>query len=131
MHNLRRHRLSVAWLVVLALLGNAVLAALCAAPAKRASAVDGILGPLVICTSHGADASAPDGAPSPLLPTEHCPACALLAKVAVIPAPLLVSEVAAQDAASLRPMPPQARRLAEHLGPGHVRSRAPPNVHLA
>jgi hypothetical protein len=132
MRKLRRHRLFAAWLAIVALLGNTLLAALCTAPAKPGQVADSILGPLVICTSHGAVTASEDGGSNPpQSPTEHCPACAVLAKVAVLPAPLPMAEATARDAASVRPMPPHARRLAEHLGPGHVRSRAPPAARVA
>jgi hypothetical protein len=126
MRKLRRHRLSAAWLAIVALLGNTLLAALCVAPAKPTQVVDSILGPLVICTAHGADTAPADGGSSPQSPTGHCPACAVLGKVAVIPAPLPVVEATAADLPRILPAPAPARHLAAHLGPGHVRSRAPP-----
>jgi hypothetical protein len=132
MRKLRRHRLIAAWLAIAALLGNTLLAAMCAAPAKPAQVADSILGPLVICTSHGAVTASEDGGSNPpQSPTKHCPACAVLGKVALLPAPPPLVEAETPDLPGVRPMPTHSWRLAEHLGPGHVRSRAPPAARVA
>ena len=130
MQNFRRRKRIPAWLAIIALFGNALVAALAVAPASAAPLADDVLGPLVICTSHGADAAPQDGGSSPQSPREHCPACTLLAKVALVPAPLLLAASVLPDLPAVTPMPIRLRGPAEHLGPGGIRSRAPPTPHL-
>ncbi|HEY1247341.1 MAG TPA: DUF2946 family protein [Hyphomicrobiaceae bacterium] len=118
------------WLGIVAVLGNVVASVLSMAPAKAVAAVDDILGPLVLCTEHG-----PQAVPGSDVPgggedrrdgkSGHCPACALLlAGLALAFAPL-VAPIAFPERI-FRPFPSQARTLADHLGLGGIRSRAPP-----
>ena len=99
------------------------------APARAVAAVDDILGPLVLCTEHGPQAvpgndvsgsgqNKRDGK------SGHCSACALLAGLALAFV-LLVAPIAFPEPI-FRPFPSRARTLADHLGLGGVRSRAPP-----
>jgi DUF2946 family protein len=126
MGEFRRHKRILAWLAIVALLGNAVVAALYFAPARAAPLVDSILGPLVICTSHGTETVPPDGGSSPHSPSDHCPACTLVAKIALVVTVVLLATAALPALPAVRPVPVRSRRLAVHLGPGGIRSRAPP-----
>jgi hypothetical protein len=90
--------------------------------------VDPVLGVLPICHS-GAEAPTADGQAPADHPigggTGHCPACTLIAKYAVAVA--LAFETVT-FAVALLPSQPAARiqPLADHLGLGGIRSRAPP-----
>src|SRR5215207_3649290 len=121
MGRVRRHRSFAAWLVMLTLVGNALAAALCLAPqsSQAAPVADDVLGAYVICTSNGgttADHGSGDERPA----GQHCQACMLL--VAVVALLLLVLPVPLV----LAPARTLARTLADHLGLGGIRSRAPP-----
>jgi hypothetical protein len=127
----RRERPRVmGWLGVVAVLSNLLASVLCMAPAKAVAPVDDILGPLVICTEHGPQA-VPDGA----VPGSggqdqrdgkgsHCTACTLLAGLAIAVA--LVFAAVAFPVRVFYPFKCAARTLADHLGLGGIRSRAPP-----
>lgn len=89
-------------------------------------AIDDVLGPVVICTSHGlqplVDDQSPGQAPSAL---EHCPACALVTVLDLIIA--LVVTLATLGFGKLPvPIPSSLIRLPDHLRCGSVRSRFPP-----
>lgn len=111
----------------MALLGNVMAGALGYVPAKRiAPVVDEIFGVLFICTSDGATDAAHGGG-SPLHnPNDHCPACVMLAQVALATAFLLLAVVAFPLPAAPRPVPIRSRRLLPHLSLGGIGSRAPP-----
>jgi hypothetical protein len=126
----RRERPRVmGWLGVVAVLSNLLAGMLCMAPAKAVAPVDDILGPLVICTEHGPQ-TVPDGA----VPgggegqrddkSSHCTACTLLAGLALAVA--LVFAAVAFPVRVFYPFQSAARTLADHLGLGGIRSRAPP-----
>jgi hypothetical protein len=86
MDGLRRHRTLVAWVAIVALLGN--VAAVLASPAfAQRSASDypvDLLGPLVICTEHGTRTLAPDEGKAPDTAGKHCPMCLAPAVFALI-----------------------------------------------
>jgi Protein of unknown function (DUF2946) len=122
MKQVRRRKVPLAWIAIVALLGHAVLS-VASKPLARA---DGILGPLVICTADGAKVVPGDGNPDAPGPCNHCPACVPLAHFAlaviggdpvaiVFPAP-----------AALRPPQSRANPLAVHLIHGAIYSRGPP-----
>jgi hypothetical protein len=122
----RRYRYAVAWLAVVALLGNTLAAF---APAKAAEVVDDILGPLIVCTSQGAQPLSHDGtSPSPGdQSAAHCPSCTLVKNVSL----------AAEFCVQKFPSPPQAARIqtssdlrgvAFRLSLGRIGCRAPPFV---
>jgi hypothetical protein len=101
-----------------------MLAAL--APAKTLPLVDDILGALVICTAHGAQATQDAGGPEPPPgPASHCPACTLIPQFALA-VTLLATAIAFAPPPGARRMPSQSRPMAFHIGPGGIRSRAPP-----
>lgn len=120
---IRRHRRVIACLAVVALLGG--ITAIFAAPAKSRQVVDEILGALVICTAHGAQALTSDGGLPDTPDADHCPLCTLLdafevAVLALVMAFMLVPSVALKiESAS-------GRTLADHLCLGGIHSRAPP-----
>src|SRR5262245_50757349 len=73
---IRRHRTLLAWIAIVAVLGN--LAAGLVSPAfARGAASDPwpveLLGPQVICSEHGDPAALPDGTPP--TPAPHCLMC--------------------------------------------------------
>jgi DUF2946 family protein len=119
------------WLGVVAVLGNLLATVLCVVPSVPAKAglVDDILGPLVLCTEHGPQAVPDAGAAAGQgqqdgKRSSHCTACTLLAGLAIAFA--LVFARVAFPARLFRPFPSSARTLADHLGLGGIRSRAPP-----
>jgi hypothetical protein len=129
MEGRRKRSCVMGWLGVVAVLGNLLASVLCMAPAKAFVPVDDLLGPLVICTEHGPQA-VPDGA----VPgggegrrdgkSIHCTACTLLAGLAL--AITLVFAAVVFPVRVFYPFQSAARTLADHLGLGGIRSRAPP-----
>lgn len=120
----RHHRLA-AWLVIFALIAKVLLPTLCH-PAPASNDVSNLLGPLVICTAHGAetrpDAPTPPGERSQ---DEHCPACALLKTFAL--AILLIAAALSFRCSSHLARPWRVHNAPpSHLLSGRVRSRAPP-----
>jgi hypothetical protein len=120
----RRFRAAVAWLAVVALLGN-VLGAF--APAKAAQVVDDILGPMIICTADGAQPLHHDGPPAGHDQSGfHCSSCVL------IKSPALAAEIAIQTF----PRPPRSTCVSSdapnagafRLSLGGIGCRAPPFV---
>lgn len=122
MRGVRRHQRAWAWLATIALLSN-VLVAL--APSKAASLVDDILGPLVICTADGAKTAQNRGGTDRHTPSEHCPACTLLAQF-VLAVTIILTAIAFPALADAIPTPTGSGLLALHLSLGGIRSRAPP-----
>jgi hypothetical protein len=127
----RRERSCVmGWLGAVAVLSNLLAGVLCMAPAKAVVPVDDILGPLVICTEHGmrtvSDGTVPGsgGQDQRDEKSSHCTACTLLAGLALAVA--LVFAAVAFPVRIFYPFKSAARTLADHLGLGGIRSRAPP-----
>jgi hypothetical protein len=129
MHSRRERPRVMGWLGVVAVLGNLLASVLCMVPAKTVASVDDLIGPLVLCTEHG-----PQTLPGSDAPggggdqgdgkSSHCTACTLLAGLA-----LLITFVFAAIAFPVPvvlPIKSSARTLADHLGLGGIRSRAPP-----
>jgi hypothetical protein len=120
---IHRHRTLLAWIAIVAVLGN--LAAGLFSPAfAHAAASDHwpveLLGPQLICSEHGDPAALPGGTP----PTPHCLMCLAATGFALIVAPV----------AALLPPPIAADRFAlpfgdilvERLRRAGLGSRAPP-----
>ena len=124
---LRKLKRYAAWLGIIALLGNVMAGAFGYVPAKKmAPVVDEILGVLVICTADGTQ-DASHGGGSPIHnPADHCPACVMLAKVALATALILLAVIAFPLPVAPRPVPIRSRRLAPRLSLGGIGSRAPP-----
>jgi hypothetical protein len=106
------------------MLGNVLLAA---APAKAAPPVDDILGPVIICTSHGVQELADEGdVPKPGSPGgSHCPACTIVKSFAfaLVP-PLLEFEWPAESVLHIGWSP--TLDAVSLLRLGGIGSRAPP-----
>jgi hypothetical protein len=113
-----------AWLAIVALVGNVLLAVLSPAPSRSAPLYDDVLGPLIICTSHG-PATGEEGGSQPSASKEHCPACTLLAKIAML-LPVVLGPTVFPELPSERRIQLRLRSLATHLSLGGIRSRAPP-----
>ena len=127
----RRERPRVmAWLGVVAVLGNLLASVLCMAPAKAVAPFEDLLGPLTLCTEHGlqtvpgSDQPGGSGGDQREGKSSHCTACTLLAGVALLVA--FVFAAIAFPARIVLPIKSSARTLADHLGLGGIRSRAPP-----
>jgi hypothetical protein len=112
----------IAWLAIVALIGN-VLAAF--APSKASALVDDVLGHLVICTSDGAKAPQGDEGTGGRKSSDHCPACRLIAHapLAVI---FVVTAFAFPAPATAITIASSSGWLAIQLDAGAIRSRAPP-----
>jgi hypothetical protein len=126
----RRQRPRVmAWLGIVAVLCNILASILHMAPA-RAAGVDDVLGALVLCTEHGpqtvpgSDPAVGGGGDQPDSTSGHCAACVLLVGQALAVSLVLVA--IAFLARVVLPIRSTARTLADHLGLGGIRSRAPP-----
>ena len=124
---LTRHpRRVFATLAAIALVLSTIATAFQRAPVHAAGFVDPVLGLVSVCASDGSSTAPQDGGgPLPHVP-DHCPLCTLLTPVLLPDAGL--PETAAVFAIGILPAPsPQgARTLADHLGLGGIRSRAPP-----
>jgi Protein of unknown function (DUF2946) len=124
MGSVRRQRARIAWLALVALLGNLVLGMACSAPAKQASDYPAeLLGALVICSEHGEKSLSDDG--SVPTPTRPCPICSAA----------LSFTLASVAAALIGVLPPPRGRhiapvftatFADRLFRGGLGSRAPP-----
>ena len=124
---LRKYRRSLAWLGIIALLGNVMAGAFGYAPAKKLMpVVDEVLGTLIICTSNGAVDGGHGGGSPVHNPADHCPACVTLAKVALAVALVLLGIIAFPLPIVGRPVPSRSRPLNPHLCIGGIGSRAPP-----
>ena len=129
MQRLRRHNLVAAIIGCLALAANlAALMSTCLHGAKPSPAAvyDEVLGSLTICSAEGAvvgDGS--DGDDHKNASRHCCHACTLLAAAILLVAAALLA--LADLVVRLSPLRPAATRLAAVLlGPGGIRSRAPP-----
>jgi hypothetical protein len=74
---LRHHRALVACIAIVALLCNLATAFSSLAFAQRPASdyPTELLGPLLICTEHGAPIAVPEGGEAPEAPPNHCPMC--------------------------------------------------------
>ena len=77
MRSIRQHRALIAWIALVALIGNLAVAMACSVPVKKQTSdypVE-LLGALVICSEHG-ETTLPDdgGAPPPSKPCQLCSA---------------------------------------------------------
>src|SRR2546423_1915791 len=78
MATIRRHRALIAWLGLVALIGNLATGLCCSVPLNRTLAdfpVE-LLGAPVICSEHGEQPLPDDGAPPPQKPCQICIAAA-------------------------------------------------------
>lgn len=126
MGELRHRRGLIAWIAVIALLGNVVAGFFSPTLALRSASdypVD-LLGPLVICTDHGTQIAPDDGKP-PEAPGKHCPMCLAAAVVAFLVA-LATAVLLAPLTAGRRVSFHYCATLMERLRPGGLGSRAPP-----
>ena len=116
----------LAFLAAIALVLASVDAAFQRAPAQAAGLVDPVLGLVSVCAADGSPTAPERGGGQHRDLPAHCPVCTLLTPLA-LPGPGL-PETAVVFAITLLPAPsPQgARTLADHLGLGGIRSRAPP-----
>jgi hypothetical protein len=135
MRSRRAHAHVMSWLGVVAVLGNLLGSVLCVTTAKVAAPVDDILGPLVLCTTHGPQTL--PGSEGPVAPvpgtsgqdqgdgrSSHCTACTLLAGIALLTA--FIFAAIAFPVRIFYARKSSARTLADHLSLGGIRSRAPP-----
>ena len=122
MGGVRRHKRTWAWLAIIALLSNVLMAL---APSKAASLVDDIFGPLVICTANGAKIPQGDGGSGGRTPSDHCPTCTLLAQF-VLAVTVIVTAITFPVLAAAIPTPMDLGLFALRLSLGGIRSRAPP-----
>jgi hypothetical protein len=125
MGGVRRHKRSLAWLAIVALVSNVLVGGYCRAPAKAAQLMDELLGPLIICTASGTVTPHDSGGSNPDSSADHCKACRLIAGFALL-ATTIVAGLALPAPFALRPMPVRAHRPARHLNLGGIGSRAPP-----
>jgi hypothetical protein len=117
----------LAWLGIVALLGNVMAGAFGYGPAKNmVPLVDEVLGALIICTSDGAKDGSHGGGLPVHNPADHCPACVTVAKVALAVALVLLAVVAFPLPVAARPVPIGSRPPAPRLSLGGIGSRAPP-----
>lgn len=120
MGRIRHNRVLIAWLTMMAVLGNLVAGLACSLPVPR-QAPDEMLG--VICSSHGAPV-ADQQAPAPE-PRKPCELCIVAASAVLLPVLMLILLVLSVDTA-----PPRLRRavpcIARRAGGGALGSRAPP-----
>jgi hypothetical protein len=118
------------WLGIVAVLSNLLASVLCMVQATPAAAAGDVPGPVILCTEHGlqvlpgTDPAGGSGRDQRDGKASHCTACTLLAGVALGVA--LVFAAIAFPARVVRAIQPAARTLADHLGLGGIRSRAPP-----
>jgi Protein of unknown function (DUF2946) len=123
----RIYKRGLAWLGIMALLGNVMAGAFGYVPAKKmVPVVDEILGALIICTADGATDGSHGGGSPIHNPADHCPACMTLAKVALAAAIILLGVIAFPLPVAARPVPIRSRPLVPHLSLGGIGSRAPP-----
>ncbi len=114
-----------ALLASIALVLATITAAFQRAPAHAAGLVDPVLGLVSVCASDGSPMRPQHGGGQQHVP-DHCPLCTLLTPMALpgegLPETAVVFAIGLVPA----PSPQGARTLADHLGLGGIRSRAPP-----
>jgi hypothetical protein len=128
--HLRRFKFPVASIAIVGLLANLVVAALCCVPAKTNSGfsdypVD-LLGPLVLCSGHSADAASSDDAPNPNPPAKPCPICMTSVAVALLVVALTFALLLAPARNSRFATYGFIETLADQLRRSGLGSRAPP-----
>lgn len=124
MRGLRRNRRLLSWLAVIALLGNALAIALLPRPAVAVTAIDELLGTVVVCTADGAKTLHGGGSgPGGNSPADHCPACVTVVQLAlaVVPADPSFPMVPVSETTPAWEQPSLYR-----LRPGGISARAPP-----
>jgi Protein of unknown function (DUF2946) len=121
MGTVRHHRGPIAWVALVALIGNLVLGMFCSVPLKS-PALDPLLG-AVICTSHGEQAPADENpAPAPSKPCQICTAAVALSLVLLVTALLGLLPQSRPRWAAFRLI----TALADGLRRDGLGSRAPP-----
>jgi len=124
---LRHHRTLIAWVAIVALLGNVALGLFAPTFGQRGVSdwPADLLGAQVICSEHGERAPAPDDGTAPQAPAPHCLMC--------LAAPIFAFIVALAAAVLLTMPLPRARfvlelrdTLADRLRRAGLGSRAPP-----
>jgi hypothetical protein len=124
MATIRRHRALIAWLGLVALIGNLATGMFCSVPAKRTAAdfpVE-LVGAMVICSAHGEQALPDEGAPPPQKPCQICIAAAGLLLTLVAAALFALMPLAPPARVAFAFFPTTAHRYCR-AGLG---SRAPP-----
>jgi hypothetical protein len=115
-----------ATLAAVALVLASIAAAFQRSPAHAAGFVDPVLGLVSVCASDGSSTVPQDGGGQQPHLLDHCPLCTLLTPIALpgagLPETAIVFAIGHLPALS----PRGAQTLADHLGPGGIRSRAPP-----
>ena len=129
MQRKERHRKVVTWLAIMALVVKMVAALVCH-PTLSSSAkqvIDDVLGPIVICTSHGLEPLTDGGGGSEPAPSsiDHCPACALV-KVIALALLLAFGHVLFSLRLVIRAPWPAPLAMPRRLRLGAIQSRAPP-----
>jgi Protein of unknown function (DUF2946) len=124
---LRRHRALIAWLAIVALLGN-VAASLLAPAFAQPGAPDwpaDLLGPQVICSEHSDQVPASGDGKAPQGPDTHCLMCLAapaLSFIAAVAAAVLLTPPTSRTCSALR----LYDTLADRLRRAGLGSRAPP-----
>ncbi|MFL4981711.1 MAG: DUF2946 family protein [Xanthobacteraceae bacterium] len=124
MATIRQYRALIAWLGLVALIGNLVTGMFCSAPAKRIAAdfpVE-LVGAMVICSEHGAQTVPDDGTAPPQKPCQICIAAAGLLLTLVLAALFALLPLAPTERIAFAIFPFIAHRYCR-AGLG---SRAPP-----
>ena len=120
----------VAWVAVIALALRLLLPVLtlpvAGAAGSAAAALQDVLGPVMICTSHGLVPLEDGSQPSPQPVTmDHCPACALAKVLSLAVMLAVVLLVVARPRSLAWPLLP-APRSPHRLRPGGISARGPP-----
>jgi hypothetical protein len=124
MVGVRRHKRVLGWIAIVALVSNVLTAGLLA-PSMAASAIDDVLGPLVICTADGAKMMPGNGGSGRHNPSDHCPDCVTV-KPFAFAVVLADMAIAFPPQPAARPARLSSRSPAVHVSLGGIRSRAPP-----
>jgi hypothetical protein len=125
-----RHAHVKGWLGIVAVLSDILAGVLCMTPAIAIAAAVEVPGTVVLCTDHGpqvlpgSDPVGGGGQDQRDGKSSHCTACTLLVGLALAVA--LVFAAIAFPARVVHAFKSAARTLADHLGLGGIRSRAPP-----
>src|SRR5262245_54268707 len=124
MATIRQHRALIAWIGLIALIGNLMTGMFCRAPAKNMPADFPVefIGAMVICSEHGEQTPPDDGTPPPQKPCQICTAAISLVVTLVIAALLALLPLAPSERIAFAFFPTLAYRFCR-AGLG---SRAPP-----
>jgi hypothetical protein len=123
MGRIRNNRGWLAWMAIVAVLGNVVAFASHHAPVV--APMEDMFGAHLNCTADGGGPKAPGDGRDRDDKSAHCAACTLLAGFALVVA-LAFAAVTFASVSLFRPLGFGLGTLAEHLSLGCVRSRAPP-----